>query len=164
MIYTVLFSCYCGQLRLCYSVDGDMRYMVYKWGFPCLDYPLKISTSWIYLLSPYNWFCHICTSHLLEPPSCLGVYAHDIVFNACFWIRFINTSVLIPARHLAFTTHSLWSFWLPGIFMSRSRSLELVDSSGYWSVMRSGSVNHQWLTIRSPILLGPLLVSRNFLL
>ena len=37
-----------------YSVDRDMRYMVYRWAF--LDYHLDVSISWIYLLSPYNWF------------------------------------------------------------------------------------------------------------
>ena len=46
-----------------YSIDKDMKYMVYRWGFPYLDNPLKVSISWIYLLSPYNWFCRFCTSH-----------------------------------------------------------------------------------------------------
>jgi len=33
-----------------YSVDRDMRCMVYRWGFPYLDYSLEVSISWIYLL------------------------------------------------------------------------------------------------------------------
>ena len=42
------------SLDCAYSVNGDMRYMVYGWGFPYLDYPLEVSISWIRLLSPYN--------------------------------------------------------------------------------------------------------------
>jgi len=76
-----------------YLVDKDMRYMVYKWGFPYLDYSLEVSISWIYLLSLYNWFCHFCTSYYLMPHSCLGVCVHDTVFNACFWFRFIDTRI-----------------------------------------------------------------------
>jgi len=78
-----------------YSIDGDMRFMVYRWEFSYLEYPFEITISWIYLLSPYNWFYHLCTSHLLVPLSCLGVYDHGTVFNACFWFRFIDTRVLV---------------------------------------------------------------------
>jgi len=43
-----------GNSTCAYSVNGDMRYMIYKWGFLYLDYPLDVSISWTYLLSPYN--------------------------------------------------------------------------------------------------------------
>jgi len=29
------------------SDDGDMGYMVYRWGFSWFDYPLNVSISWI---------------------------------------------------------------------------------------------------------------------
>ena len=96
-----------------YSVDGDMRYMVYKWGFPCLDYSLEVSISWIYLLSLYNWYCCFCASHHLMPPSCSGVYAHDTVFNACYLFRFIDTRMLVHACHLAFITSLVGEFLTP---------------------------------------------------
>ena len=100
-----------------YSVDGDMRHMVYKWRFPYLGYPLELSISLIYLLSPCNWFYHWCTSHHLMPLSYSGVYAHTI-FNACFWFGFINTRVLVPARHLAFTTSLVGEFLTGGFNVS----------------------------------------------
>ena len=37
-----------------YSIDGDMKYIVYRWELSYLDYPLEISILWIYLLSLYN--------------------------------------------------------------------------------------------------------------
>ena len=81
-----------------------MRYMVYRWESPYLDYPLEVSISWIYLLSPYNWFCRFCTSHHLVPLSCSGLYSYNTVLNACIWFKFIDAHVLVLARHLAFIT------------------------------------------------------------
>jgi len=78
-----------------------------------LDYPLEVSISWIYLLSPYNWFCRFCTSHHLISLLCSGVYAHNTVFNAYFWFRFIDTRVLVPACHLAFITPLVGEFLTP---------------------------------------------------
>jgi len=40
-----------------YLVDGEVRYMVYRWGFPYLDYPLNVLISWSRRLSLFNWFC-----------------------------------------------------------------------------------------------------------
>jgi len=59
--------------------------------------------------------------------------AHDTVFDACLWFRFIDTRVLIYARHLASASPLTGEFWLPWIFMSRSWSLELGDSPDCWS-------------------------------
>jgi len=78
-------------------------------------------------------------------------------------LRFIDTRVLIPARHLVFTVPLAREFWLLWTFMFRFRSLELVNSFSCWSEMRRGSVDHR-KTVWSPILPAPLLVSRVFLL
>ena len=57
--------------------------------------------------------------------------------------------------------HSLESFWLPWILMSRSRRLELVDSPSCWSEVHNYSVDH-WQAVWDPVLPGPLLSSRVF--
>jgi len=117
--------------------------------FPCLDYPLELSISWIYLLSPYKWFCHFCTSHHLMPLSCSGVYVHDTVFNACFWFRFIDTRVLVPARHLAFITPLIGEFLTTLDLHVQIPELGLWWTSR-WSEWRSGSIVDQWKTILGP--------------
>jgi len=138
-----------------YSVDRDMRYMVYRWGFSCLDYPLEGSTLWIYLLNSYNWFCHISLSHHLMPYSCSCVLVFTIRFSMhALLFRFIDTCVLVFARHLAFATPLVGELRLPWIFMFRFRSLDLVDSPCRWSEWRSGSVNHRQI-VWSPILPAP---------
>ena len=43
----------------------------------------------------------------------LYVCAHDTIFNAFFWFEFIDTRVLVLARHLALILHSLGSFLTP---------------------------------------------------
>jgi len=73
-----------------------------------------------------------------------------------FWFEFIDTRVLIPARHLAFIIWLIGEFWLPWILMSKSWSLRLVDSPDCWSEWRSGSVVDQWKTVWGPILPGHL--------
>jgi len=134
-----------------------------------------------YFISAYILLYHLCS---IPPVSCsypiipwifsawyhlLYVYlllyacAHDTVFNACLWFGFIDTRVLIYARHLTFTSPLAGEFWLSWILMSRSRSLELMDSPRCWWEWRSWRVYLQQ-TVRSPILPGPLRVSRVFLL
>jgi len=137
-------------------------YMVYIWRFPCLDYSFDVLISRIYNLSLYNWFYHIYFTCYLLTCSCMPMFTtrfsmHDLV------LRFIDTRVLIPACHLAFTIPLVGEFWLPWTCMFRSQSMELVDSSCCWSEMRRGSVDHRQ-TIWSPILPAPLLVSWVFLL
>jgi len=78
--------------------------------------------------------------HLLYIYLLLHAYAHDTVFNACLWFRFIDTHVLITARHLAFASPLAGEFWLLWVLMSRSWSLERVDSPSCWSEWRSWSV------------------------
>ena len=74
-----------------------------------------------------------------------------------------SSLLLLSSRHLAFTSPLAGEFWLLWILMSRSWSLERVDSPSCWSEWRSWSVNPQQ-TVQSPILPGPLLGSRVFLL
>jgi len=80
--------------------------------------------------------------HLLYFYVLLLACAHNTVFNACLWFEFIDTCVLIFARHLSFTSSFVREFWLPWILISRFQRLELVDSSSCWSEMRIGSVDH----------------------
>jgi len=101
--------------------------------------------------------------HLLYIYLLLYACAHDTVFNACLWFRFIDTHVFIFVRHLALASPLAGEFWLPWILMSRSQSLERVDSPSCWSEKHSGSVDHRQ-TVQSPILPDPLCVSRVFLL
>ena len=115
------------------------------------------------LLLSYHTMSIPAWYHLLYIYLLLHACAHDTVFNACLWFEFIDTRVLISARHLALTSPLVGEFWLPWILMFRSRSLELVYSPGCWSEWRNSSVVHR-LTVWSPILPDPLLVSRVFLL
>ena len=101
--------------------------------------------------------------HLLYIYLLLHAYAHDTVFNACLWCGFIDTRVLISARHLAFASPLAWEFGLLWILMSTSWSFMRVDSPSCWSEWRNWSMDSQQ-TVWSPILSGPLLVSRVFLL
>jgi len=92
-----------------YSVDGEVRYMVYRWGFPYLDYPLDVLISWIRRLSLYNWFClhlhftyDIYNSYMLD--KCISLYL--LLLPTCFLEYTIHwyscTCVLAWARYLAF--------------------------------------------------------------
>jgi len=98
------------------------------------------SVSCSYLLIPCiisTWY-HILSLYLL-----LYACAHDMVFNACLWFRFIDTRVLIYASHLALASLLAGEFWLSWILMSRSRSLELVNSPSCWPERCSGSMDNR---------------------
>ena len=64
--------------------------------------------------------------------------AHDTIFYAYFWLRFIDTRVLIPAFHLAFITRLIGYFWLSWICMS-----------GFWSLNRRRLLN--WRPVHQSI-------------
>jgi len=133
-----------------------------------------------YIITAYIPLCHLCSIplvscsyliipwvfpvwyHLLSIYLLLCVCAYDAVFNACLWFGFIDTRVLIYARHLAFAIPLVGEFWLPWILMSRSRSLELVDSLGCWLEWHSENVDHRQ-TVWSSILPGFLARLSNFL-
>jgi len=91
------------------SVDENMRYMVYRWGFPYLNYPLKISISWIYQLSPYNWFCRLCTSHHLISHSCSGVYALRHKFKCMLLIWIYRYTCAYPCTPLGIHHPTRWA-------------------------------------------------------
>ena len=112
------------------------------------------------------WACitHFVTSVYLIS-WCLihvWVYAHDTVFNTCFWFRFIDTRVLVPARHLAFTTR-----W--GVSDSPG---SLCPDLGAWSLWILPDADQRcaaeaWIICRlsgAPSSQTPLLVSRVFFL
>ena len=87
-----------------YSVDGDLRYMVYRWGFSYLDYPLKVSISWIYLMSPYNWFCRFCAFHHLMSHSCSCVFVLTARFSIhALWFEFIDPTDMEMLRRRIYT-------------------------------------------------------------
>jgi len=115
--------------HLCSIPPVSCSYLIIPWVFP----------AWYHLLYIY-----------------LLLYAcpHYTVFNAYLWFGFIDTRVLIFARHLALASPLAREFWLLWILMSRSWSLELVDSPSCWPERRNGSVDHQQ-TVQSPILPGP---------
>jgi len=120
----------------------------------CLDYPLEISISWIDLLSPYNWFCHFYTSHYLMSHSCLACLCSRHNFQCMSFNLDLSIYVPVHAHHLAFTSPLVGEFWLLWIFLSKSWTLELVDSPSCWSEWRSESVDHRQ-TIWGPILSDP---------
>jgi len=45
--------------------------------------------------------------------------AYSTIFNACLSFKFIDTRVLIFARHLEFASPLMGEFWLPWILISR---------------------------------------------
>ena len=83
------YSAIWGNSGYMHSVDGDMRYMVYIWGFPYLDYSLYVLISWIHRWARTTVFGHICLWYITWCLiSCSCVYAHVTIFNTCFSSRF----------------------------------------------------------------------------
>ena len=119
--------------------------------YGCLHPTLPLMFSCFRLIIPCvlpTWY------HLLYIYVLLYACVYDTVFNTCLWFGFIDTRVFIFARHLALASPLAKEFWLPWILMSRSWSLEPVDSPSYWPERCSGSVDPQQ-TVQSPILPGP---------
>ena len=125
--------------------------------------PLVFYSISLQLLSYYimHVLCLLSFTISLPAPGC-SCLQHGFQCML-FWFGFIDTRVFIPTRHLAFATPLVGEFWLPWILMSRSWSLELVDSS-CWSEWRSGSIVDQRKISPRPYPSRPLLVSRVFLL
>ena len=112
-----------------------------------------------YLIIPWvlsTWY-HLFYIYLL-----LHAYAHDTVFNVWLWFSFIDTRVLIFARHLAFASPLAWEFYLTPLDPN-VQVLERVDPPSCWSEWRRWRVDH-WQIVRCLILPAPLRVSRVFLL
>ena len=108
------------------------------WCCPIYSTSHHLTCSYLIILSVFSTGSHLL---YLLAPACLPMLA---------------TWLLLHTR--------LGSFiWLPWILMSRSWSMERVDSPSCWSEWRSGSVDLQQ-TVQSSILPGPLFASRVFLL
>jgi len=136
--------CICCMLAEFAFIRFYIRFLVYDHYYIIPTYILHYHLCSIpqvycsYLIIPWvfpAWY------HLLYIYLLLHACVHDTIFNACLWFRFIDTRVLIYARHLAFTSPLVGEFWLPWILMSRSWSLECMDSPRCWSEMRSWSVD-----------------------
>jgi len=80
---------------------GDVMYMVYIWGFPCLDYSFDVLTSQIGNVGLYNWFyCCYFTYCLISCPylfiACLVYLSHVTIFV---------TWLCIPMLSIPFSMH-----------------------------------------------------------
>jgi len=116
--------------------------------------PFVFYSTSLLLLSHYTmhvpWWISFVIS--LPPPVCL-------CSRSGFQYMLFDSDLLI---HVCLPLHATWhsphhsleSFWLPWIVMSRSRSLELVNSPCCWSEMRSYSMDH-WQAVWGLILPGP---------
>jgi len=147
-----------------YSIDGDNWNMVYRWRLHCLNYPLEVSISWIYLLSSYFWFCHFCIFQHLMPHSCscMLVLTTRFLLHA-LWLMFVNTRVVIYARHLAFIKLLVREFLTPlDLYVQIPKLRSRLTS--FWSEWRSGSIVDQRKTSPWSYPSRPLLISQVFLL
>ena len=114
-----------------------------------------------YFSPPYLLLsCHtMSTSCLIALVTYLPAYTCSCSRHCFQWIimiqfyRYTCTYLSTPSG-ICITTRLGSFIWLPWILMSRSRSLERVDSPSCWSEWRSGSVDLQ-KTIWSSILPGP---------
>jgi len=66
-----------------------------------------VSCSYLIILWVFPAWYHLLYIYLL-----LLACAHDTIFNACLWFGFIDTHVLINARHLAFASPLFGEFYL----------------------------------------------------
>ena len=100
-----------GRMDLVYD---DMRYMVYRWGFSCLDYSFNVLISWSHKLGCttgfvvfifiwfyfrflvlfyyyyyiiYSWFYHLCTAPLI---SCCYHIVHNQFASQCTCTTVLN--------------------------------------------------------------------------
>jgi len=100
-----------------------------------LDYFFNVLTSRIGNLCLCNWYYHIYFTCCLLTCSYMLMLTTQISIHA-LWLGFIDTRVLIYARHLAFTTLLIGEFWLPWTYMFRFWSS---DCGGF-----SGDQSAQW--------------------
>jgi len=80
---------------------------------------------------------------------------HGFLCMLMSWIYRYTCTYLSTPSGICITTRLGSFIWLPWILMSRSWSLERVDSPSCWSEWRSGSVDLQQ-AVQSSILPGPL--------
>ena len=134
--------------------------LYYTCSYPA--FPFVFYSTCLLLLSDHTMSlpCLISFVVYLLAPACFCSW-HD--FQCMFMIRIYRYTCAYLRTPFGISIPLAGEFWLPWILMSRSRSLKLVDSPSCWSEMCSDSVD-QWKTIWGPILPGPLLGSRVFLL
>jgi len=75
-----------------------------------MDYSFDVLTSQISNLGLYNWFYYIYFTCYLLTCSCMPMRMTRFLIHAP-WLGYIDTRVLVPARHLAFTTPLAGEFW-----------------------------------------------------
>jgi len=124
---------------------NDATYMVYIWGFSYLDYSFDVLTSQIDNLGLYNWFYHIYFTCYLFTCSCMLMLMTRFSIHA-LWLGFINTRVIIYARHLVFTAPLVGEFWLPWTCMFKSWSLDRGGLLGDQSCAAVTSWISSWLS------------------
>ena len=119
----------------------------------CHAFPLIFYSTSLLLLSYHTMSssCLILLVIYLLVLACLCL-RHDF-FNACLWFEFVDTLVLVYARHLAYTSPFAGEYWLLWILMSRSQSLDWRGSScwGPSLLLR----NRQTSCSSSPIIAPP---------
>jgi len=140
-VHVVLLLCYAEDNSGCInSDDGDMRYMLYIWGFSYLDYSFDVSISWIQNLCRttsfvctciycFTWFLRSCLSvHVLRygfwhmPSNWIYRYTCACLctllgFILCTcWVNFLITLYL----HVQIPELEAWSLWI----------LHITDQSG----------------------------------
>jgi len=101
------------------SFTSDFRFYDYH------TIPVHILLYHLWSIPPVSCYYHLIS--YMFPPwyQLMSLYlilhagTHDTVFNAYLWLGFIDTHVLISARHLAFASPLAGEFWLLWILMSR---------------------------------------------
>jgi len=72
--------------------------MVYRWGFPCLDYSFDVLISWSRKLSLYRWFCRIYSHRVL-----LQIYGYIIIIIIVYmlisWLNHLGSTPLVPCSY-----------------------------------------------------------------
>ena len=112
--------------------------------------PVQLVLSYLLILSFDASFMFMCA--YLTIRFSMHVYDSDLSIQVCL-------SMLATWHSYHHSPGS--SVWLPWILMSKSWSLERVDSPSCWSEWRSDSVDLRQ-TVQSLFLTDPLLVSRVF--
>jgi len=100
-----------------------MRFKVYLWGFPCLDYLSMYQSHESVVWACITSFVHICLIWCFIACRCVPVFmTHFLIYAYLIWIyRYTRVFLCTP---LGIILRTRWvDFWQPWTCMSRSRSL-----------------------------------------
>ena len=126
-----------------YPGYGDVRYMVYIWGFSCWDYSFDALISWICNLSLYNRFCYIHFTWCLIFSSCVPV------LMTLFSIYAFDSDLSI---HVCLSMHATWhlSYHSLGSFLTPlDLHVQILDVGPWWtSYYQSGVAVAYWISDR----------------